>query len=66
MPDSSIKTYLAKRKLVKIKPGADAAYQRSIEKLVPKLTQKLRDSQALAAELRFSRTAASRSKTKKA
>jgi hypothetical protein len=62
MRNSGIKTYFTHLKAKDVDPEAVAAYAESIDKVVPTITRKLRESQQYAADLLVSPSAASRTR----
>jgi hypothetical protein len=62
MRNSGIKAYFTHLKARDVDPAAVAVYEKSIAKVVPTITRKLRESEQFAAELLVSPTVASRAK----
>lgn len=60
MRNNGIKAYFTELKATDVDPEAVIAYEKSIAKVVPTITRKLRESEQYAAELLISSAAASR------
>ena len=62
MRSSGIKHYFANRQAEKADPKDLAAYEKSMDKVLPRISQKVRESETLASSLGLSRNASMRSR----